>query len=143
MRTVRLALCTAACVEASSFAACLAPAWWEKQLWTLSRILDRHEWRRWRGLRRRRRGARESEAERVPAWDAVWRDDGFFHPPDHDPRRWQLRNDSRRLEENSCPDADGICCSLCKDDLTRVSQRARLLFPLALARSLYEERQSK
>ena len=54
----------------------------------------------------------------LPFWDAHWKDDGFFHPPDHDPRRG-LNLTERRLEENSCPEdvKDGICCSLCKNDL--------------------------
>ena len=51
--------------------------------------------------------------------DPNWVDDGMFDPIAHDPRRFRHRNATarRELEENSCENADGICCSLCKNTL--------------------------
>lgn len=59
-----------------------------------------------------------------------WSDDGFFWPPDHDPRRFphlNLTERRRRLEENKCQDPDGVCCSLCKNDLVYCSKLAGYL----------------
>ncbi|KAJ1445663.1 hypothetical protein M885DRAFT_549221 [Pelagophyceae sp. CCMP2097] len=47
----------------------------------------------------------------------------MFDPREHDPRAFEAARDGedaverRRLEENSCANADGICCSLCKQGL--------------------------
>ena len=66
------------------------------------------------------------DATFVPFTDPRWVDDGFFDPIAHDPRR-VLNGTRRRLEDNKCESADGICCSLCKNDLTYCKKLAGYL----------------
>ena len=58
--------------------------------------------------------------------DPGWVDDGFFDPIAHDPRR-VLNTTRRQLEDNKCESEDGICCSLCKNDLVYCSKLAGYL----------------
>ena len=54
-----------------------------------------------------------------------------FDPQRHDPRGFEFEGlrleERRRLEDNSCPNADGVCCSLCKQGLTTCNIMAGFL----------------